>query len=346
MSNSFSNFCALYQSLCICILQTFSTTSWPEKYEIGGTKPRGWSSPLMEMVLHRFYDLCHWETEVGSVQAVCLQSQQQIPGFLPSHAGHHFLHGCGMVLWLRQWDGPQEAWDVLCRGWICCFLLGNIHPDLWEHLPESWSQCRLQDWIPVSLSGAVSLSNKVLIGKSLFLPGGPGRLMPDSITGVAELMPPGQSWALAREQVLIRSRFMGAQFCSWKLGNSWAPFQCTLAQPGRRAGMDAPEHTEGRWAHNEPAHQGRSLEVTPTSTNSLLCLAADSDAASCLQHRACPRQDEQRKDAEWCIVPLYSTLHVHTTAVILRFIQLPDNPSETAFSWMWALLSSVFWLGC
>lgn len=77
---------------------------------------------------------------------------------------------------------------------------------------------------------------------------------------------------------------MGAQFCSSKPGYSSVVFQCTLAQPGRRAGMDAPERTEeGGWAATEPAHLGRSLAVTPTSTDLLLCLAADSDAASCLE---------------------------------------------------------------
>lgn len=140
---------------------------------------------------------------------------------------------------------------VLCRGGVCRFLLGNILPDLWEHLPVSWSQCRLQVWILISLLGAVFLSNTVLLESLLFMPGSPGWLVPDSIAGVTELMPPGWSWALGCEQVLIRSRFMGAQFCSWKPGYSSVLFQGTLAQPGRRAGMDAPEHTEeGGWVRS------------------------------------------------------------------------------------------------
>lgn len=55
-----------------------------------------------------------------------------------------------------------------------------------------------------------------------------------------------------------------------------------------------------------------------TSTSSLLYFTA-----------GCSRQGRDR-----ITVPLYSMLHVHTKGMISWFVQLPDNPHETANSWI------------
>lgn len=56
---------------------------------------------------------------------------------------------------------------VLCRGGVGRFLLGNILPDLWEHLPVSWSQCRLQVLNSYLSLGCHLFIHHCAVGKSL-----------------------------------------------------------------------------------------------------------------------------------------------------------------------------------